>query len=125
MADELEQLEQQITASQPPQPTPGMSTDPELFDGGTPEPPSGGRGMPLSLETDEVPTQTPRPGGGLGERSETVGRGGPRMTPDDASLSDAPRPEGAAAARPPVPPEYRSVFDRLFQRRPSSEEPES
>ncbi|MBI4343459.1 MAG: hypothetical protein HY601_01420 [Candidatus Omnitrophica bacterium] len=114
VSGQLKQLETQL-ASQPnqqPQPNFGTTTDPSLYD--APEPLGGGgsQPLPIQLETDTQATSGQRKGGGVGAPSGEVSGAAPQVRAQEAQLSDQPLAE-RAASRQPVPPEYRSIFERL------------
>lgn len=126
MSGELKDLEAQLaSAKAEAHPQAGADTDSQLYGSEDAMPPSGSEPVPIQLKTDEAPSRTQRPGGGVGQPSGTVARDGPKVRDEDTALSDAPAEEGAVT-RTVVPPEYRSVFDHLHQQQsqqPSEQTP--
>lgn len=124
VSGELQELQAQVAqASSQHQPAAGTGTDPELFEKPTALDPARGETLPIQLSTDQAPTASPRPGAGVGRPSGEASDAAPQAVPEDAQLSDAPAEEDAAA-RQVVPPEYRSVFDRLQRHPAPPREPE-
>ncbi|MBI3083829.1 MAG: hypothetical protein HYY90_05650 [Candidatus Omnitrophica bacterium] len=116
VSGELKALQAKLAAAEPhAQPDAGTSTDPQLYESPMKLDRATGNALPVQLQTDTAPTKTPRPGGGVGRPSGEVSDASPSVHPEEAQLSDEPREE-APTAHQPVPPEYRSVFDRLRQR---------
>lgn len=124
VSGELQELQAQVAqASSQHQPAAGTGTDPQLFESPTVLDPAKGETLPIQLSTDEAPTASPRPGAGVGRPSDKASSASPQAVPEDAQLSETPTEEDAAA-RQVVPPEYRSVFDRLQQRPAPAREPQ-
>jgi len=123
VSGELQQLQTQLAAAQrQPDPKAGTSTDPELYESPAAEDRAGGtQKVPIILPTDTAATKTPRPSAGVGRPSGEVSPATPQMTSEEASLTDRPAEE-TPSARQPIPPEYRSVFDRLQREGPLSEQ---
>lgn len=116
VSGELKALQAQLAAAEShAQPDAGTSADPQLYESPMKLDRATGNALPVQLQTDTAPTTTPRPGGGVGRPSGEVSGANPSVRPEEAQLSDEPREE-TPTARQPVPPEYRSVFDRLRQR---------
>lgn len=123
VSGELKQLEAQLAAAkEQPQPEPGSSTDPNLYEAPmAPEQPQG-VALPIQLTTDTAQTEQQRPGGGVGRPSDRATAATPQVQAEEAQLSEEPLEE-ISAARQPIPSEYREVFDRLHhQRQQPSEE---
>ncbi len=115
VSGQLEELQAQLeSAQQQVHPEAGTTTDPTLYDASASRQPNRAAGgpLPIHLATDEAEVSAQRPGGGVGTPSGRVAGDAPQAAPEEAQLSDQPLEE-PSAARQPVPPEYRSVFDRL------------
>jgi len=107
---QLEAQKDEFSSSQP-----GTGTDAELYEGPTGlEAGTIGR-RSLQLTTDQEPTSSKRPGGGVGDPSDQVSAVAPQMRPESAELATQPREE-LAGQRMVVPPEYRQVFETLRRR---------
>jgi hypothetical protein len=121
MSGEIEQLQAQLSTIEQSQsqPTIGTSTDPELYEAPAKLEGAGTSTLPIHLQTDTAPIQSQRAGGGTGTPSGTVDSARPTAKAEEVQLADEPLEE-RAASRQVVPPEYRTVFDRL---RKSSAEP--
>ncbi len=121
VSGELQQLQAQLAQAQDTTPPPaGTGTDPNLYGNADPLPKeTGGHNVPIQLKTDKTPSTKPRKGGGTGRPSGEVSGEGPKAQAEAADLSDQPSEE-SAASRQPIPPAYRSIFDRLQQ---SDQEP--
>ena len=81
--------------------------------------------VPISLQADAAPTTSQRPNSGVAQPSGHVSASGPQVTREDAALAEDPAQENAVT-RQVVPPEYRSVFDKLHQQQsaqPSEQTP--
>jgi len=115
LSEELRELQSQLAdqKSDRSNPLPGTSTDPDLYGETTPLAHAGGRELPITLGVDEQLTSKPRKGTGVGTPSGDVGTLQPQQQPEQAVLSEELAPE-AATSRQPIPPEYRSVFERLL-----------
>ncbi|MBI3330511.1 MAG: hypothetical protein HYZ96_00195 [Candidatus Omnitrophica bacterium] len=125
VSGELKQLQAQLAEAQgDTAPSPGTSTDPELYEAPMPLSPEaeGSSPVPMSLGTDTAETRSTRPGGGVGEPSDRVSSEAPGAQAEEVQLSDTPLDE-RAATRQVVPPEYREVFDRLHRDQPSERHP--
>ncbi len=122
VSGELQELQAQLaSAKQDLSSPPGTTTDPNLFEGPMPVDPQAAATLPVQLTTDTAQTKDRRPGSGVGEPSGEVSEASPTVAPEEARLSNAPLEE-RPSARQPVPPEYRSVFDRLNRRDASDRE---
>ena len=117
MSGELKNLQAQLEASKDQaQPQAGTSTDPNLYgDAEKLEDVTAKNPLPLQMQTDSAATKTGRPGVSIGKPSGDVSAATPQVQAQDAQLTDQPLDE-SAAARQPVPAEYRSVFDQLQRR---------
>lgn len=115
VSGELKQLQAQLAnADGQTHPNAGTSTDPQLYEGASSLDQSRGESLSVTLPTDTAPTAAKRPGGGVGRPSGEVAHASPSAAPEEADLSETPTEE-PGATRQVVPPEYRSVFDRLQQ----------
>ncbi len=115
VSGELQQLQVQLAATQNnPQPAPGSGTDSKLYGGAEPLPSGSGSQVPIQLKTDRAPSKTPRSAGGTGRPSEEISGERPKAQAESAELSEQPLEEPAAVPQP-IPPAYRSIFDRLQQ----------
>jgi len=114
LSGELKQLQAELEAKQSnqPNPMPGTTTDPQLYDAASQLEQAAGSRLPLQLDVDTQPTATKRRGGGVGEPSNEVADALPQQQPEDVTLSDQAAQE-QGAARHAIPPEYRPVFERL------------
>ena len=115
LSGDLKQLQAQLAATTADQPRPqaGTATDPQLYDqASSPLETTSGPALPIQLQTDTAPTSAQRPSSGVGRPSGEVSQAHPNAQSEDAQLSDEPLQE-APVDRQSVPPEYRSVFDRL------------
>jgi hypothetical protein len=115
VSGQLQELQAQLAAAQNQvHPEAGTTTDPNLYGGSAAAelPRAAGGALPIQLQTDEQQAAAQRPGGGVGKPSGTVADDAPQASPEDAQLSGQPLEE-PASSRQPVPPEYRSVFERL------------
>jgi hypothetical protein len=113
VSGELKQLQAQLaTAKDKPPLDAGTSTDPKLYESPMTLDRKGGTVLPIQLQTDTTPIKAQRPGSGVGPPSGEVSGALPQMKAEEAELSDEPLEE-PSAPRQMVPPEYRSVFDRL------------
>ena len=122
LSGELKQLEAQLAqANDQARPEAGSSTDPALYESSAPMGPSGGSTLPIGVQTDTVKTAASRPGGGVGRPAGSAAAASPGVQAEEAQLSEAPLEE-TPAARQVVPPEYRSVFERLGRERPQPSE---
>ena len=119
VSGELKQLQSQLAAAKAgAAASPGAATDPELYGASAPlESPDDGEALPIQLQTDTAQTQTKRPNSGVGRPAGEILPDAPQAQAEDAQLSEAPREE-KAAERHVVPPEYRTVFDRLNRTEP-------
>lgn len=116
MSGELKQLQAQLAAANNlPKPEAGTSTDPDLYESPTALDPATGGPLPIQLQTDATQTKGQRSAGGVGQPSSQAVSAAPQASAEDAELTDEPVEE-SSASRQPVPPEYRSVFDRLRNR---------
>lgn len=113
LSGELQQMETQLARADNPNPAPGTAPGGELLGGAEPLPEAGKHQVPIQLKTDDAPSTSPRTGGGVGEASGRIDRDAPKAEREETALSDAPSAEDAAAARQPIPPEYRGAFERL------------
>ena len=115
VSGELKQLQAQLAnADGQTHPNAGTSTDPQLYEGASPLDQSPGASLSITLPTDTAPTAAKRPGGGVGRPSGEAAHASPNAAPEEAELSETPTEE-PHSTRQVVPPEYRSVFDRLQQ----------
>lgn len=124
VSGELKQLQAQMDAAQQ-QPQAGTGIGSGLYEAPTPvDVTTGGASMPVQLQTDQATTKTPRPGSGVGRPSGEVSAATPQAKAEAAQLSDQPLEE-TPVPREAVPPEYRSIFDRLHQQttQPSEQRP--
>ena len=113
LSGELKTLQAQLEAQHVPAPTPGTSTDPELYEAASLEPPPGATSrLPLALEVDTHAASSPRPGGGFGAPSGEIGTETPQQAREDAQLAAQAAPESAVHQQA-IPPEYQPVFERL------------
>ena len=113
VSGELKELQAQMAAAQQQSASPpGASTDPDLYASPEAIDSRTGTALPIQLKTDTTPTASQRPGSGSGRPSGEVSGASPQTKAEDARLSDEPLQE-PPASRQPVPPEYRSLFDRL------------
>jgi len=117
VSGELKELQGQLAASQDQaHPTAGTSTNPQLYEAPMKldqQTPGAGQ-MPLQLQTDTAQTRNQRTVGGTGTPSRQAAAGSPQLQPQSVQLSDAPQDE-TPASRQPIPPEYRSAFEKLQQ----------
>lgn len=110
---ELKQLQEQLDASSPQaQPQAGSGSDPNLYEAPTKPERASGAKLPVQLGTDTAPVSAKRRGGGIGTAAAEASQAAPTTAAEEAQLSDQPEDE-APTSHQPVPPEYRSVFDRL------------
>ena len=113
VSGELRQLQSQLAAAKvETAPAPGTGTDSELYGASAPLEPSAENALPIQLQTDAASTQTKRPASGVGRASGEVLSDAPQTQAEQAQLSDVPLEEKATGYNV-VPPEYRTVFDRL------------
>ncbi len=119
VSGELKDLQAQLaSANEQMKPQAGTGTDTQLYEAPMPSTPSqdGAEGsLPMQLQTDAAPTQSHRPGGGLGQPGEEASQSAPQAAPEDAQLSNQPLEEQATSHQA-VPPEYRGIFGNLHQR---------
>src|SRR3989338_8174082 len=116
LSGELKDLQQQLSEAETQAREAGTSTDAQLY--GDPEAleQAQGSSIPIQLKTDTVETDAARPGGGgVGQPSGEISGAAPQAQPEAAQLAEESL-EDAAVSRQRVPPEYQSVFDRLYQR---------
>ncbi|MBI4003968.1 MAG: hypothetical protein HY353_03005 [Candidatus Omnitrophica bacterium] len=125
LSGELKDLQEQLAAAEVQSREAGTSTDEQLY--GAPEPMArtDGPSLPIQLKTDTAETSARRPSGGLAEPSGEIAGAAPQVAPEIAELSPDSL-ESSAVSRQRVPPEYQSVFDRLFRRnqQPSETKPQ-
>ena len=116
LSGELKDLQQQLSEAETQAREAGTGTDAKLY--GDPEALEQAKGpsMPIQLKTDAVETDAARPGGGgVGQPSGEISGDAPQVEPEAAQLAEESL-EDAAVSRQRVPPEYQSVFDRLYRR---------
>ena len=122
VSGELKQLQAQLAErSDVPHPEAGTGTDPNLYEAPMSPENSTGSAVPIQLRTDAAQIKTQRPSGGVGRPSAEASNATPQTQAEAAQLSEEPQEE-APTAKQPVPPEYRSVFDRLHQQQTQPKE---
>lgn len=122
LSGELKNLQEQLAAAELLTPEAGTSTDEQLYGAAEPMARAAGPSLPIQLKTDTAETSAQRPSGGLAEPSGEIAGAAPQVAPEAAELSPDSL-EGSAVSRQRVPPEYQSVFDRLFRRNQQPSEP--
>lgn len=83
-------------------------------------PPTGSTPVPIELAPDARPSSQARQRSGLAAPSGEVDTQGPQAARRDVELSAQPTEELPVDAQP-IPPEYRSVFERLQTTTPQAE----
>jgi len=123
LSQEIESLQQEVAKQQQgqPNPLPGTSTDPELYEAPSSLEPGAGRHIPIQLKTDAKPSASTRPGSGVGKPSGRIASASPAQHPEEAELSEEAE-EAGGVSRQPIPPEYRSIFEQLSTAQSSAEE---
>lgn len=115
LSTELKQLEAQLqeeTRHNQPNPAPGTSTDPNLYEQASPLERTSGRALPIQLDVDQPATSSARKGGGIGRPSGQAANATPQQQPEEVALAEQ-TSEEAGGQRQAIPPEYRPVFERL------------
>ena len=122
LSGELKTLQEQLGESQQqPDPLAGTDTDPELYGSASGLESASGETLPIQLGTDTEPTARKRPGGGVGDASGEISDALPQMQAQASELAEKSLEE-RPISRQSIPPEYRSVFDRLYGRKNTSSE---
>ena len=121
LSGELEQLQAQLVAADSQAPQAGTHTDPELYGVPSIPEPQRGVGVPIQLGTDAEAVKGKRQGSGVGKASGEVSQAAPQATGEVAQLSEQSM-EVVPVSRQPVPPEYRGVFERLYERKTTTNE---
>ena len=112
MSGELKQLQEQLEAGRPQAvPQPGTSADPNLYEPGARPDLGQGADVPIQLQPDAA-SASRREGQGVGKAGDRPSAASPRAKAEAAQLADDPGEE-PAVSRQPVPPEYRSVVERV------------
>ena len=114
LSTELEQMQKEFQhqRADQPNPAPGTSTDPELFEDASKLEPATGGPLPIQLGVDAQSTSRTRRGGGSGAPSTEAVDAPFQVQAESAELAES-GAEAAAGQRQAIPPEYRPVFERL------------
>ena len=121
MSGELKQLQSDLANQRNNQanPLPGTGTDAELYGGATPLDPAHGSQLPIQLDVDAQATSRSRRGTGTGDPSGRVSDATPQMAPEHATLATQAEAE-EGVRRQTIPPEYKPVFEHLWNPTASS-----
>jgi hypothetical protein len=114
LSQEIQSLQAQVAAQHKdlPNPLPGTTTDPQLYEGASSVEQATGPPLLLQLDVDQQPISTTRPGTGVAKPSGQVAQATPQQSPQDVALAEQ-ATEEQAVSRQPIPPEYKPVFERL------------
>lgn len=117
VSGELKDLQKRLESQDQPPPTPGATTDPELYGASDAAgAPTGEASVPIQLKTDAAGTGSSRKSSGSGRPSGETSAASPTAKAEPAQLADEPLEE-PAGSRETVPPEYQDVFKQLNRSR--------